>query len=177
MAFFHSSQHDSIVIGHPGHFFFKKKKIDIHNFFHHFNRTSRTRCVEAQRSQYVRTVWHSIGGYFQGFRNAPETDVKTACPRNVSIPSLRLIMVVIFCRQRVCKCCTSPSSNIVLSSTRLIFDFRARLIFHRFVHVHDVTACNTIFSHTLHSTTLLFGHVHSRKRLHRSNCFLIDFAS
>ena len=52
-----------------------------------------------------------------------------------------------------------------------------RLIFHRIVHVHDFTACKTSFKQALHSTTLLFGDVHSRKRLYRSNAFLIDFAS
>ena len=78
-------------------------------------------------------------------------DENTSSPMNVSIPSFQVIVVVIYCRQRVCKCCNRPSSNIVLSQHPTNF----RLIFHRNVHGSRLHACNTSFKHTLHCTTLL----------------------
>ena len=72
-----------------------------------------------------------------GFRSSISTVEKTTRQMNVSITSLRVIV-------------SRPSSNIVLCSTRRIFDFRPQS--NRSCSRLD--ARNTSFKHTLHCTTL-----------------------
>ena len=84
--------------------------VDVQKIFHHFNRNARTLCFDVRFSKPIGTVPRSMGGYFQGFKNAPGTDEKTTSQMNVLLPSLR---VVKHCRQRFCKCCTArhPKSS------------------------------------------------------------------
>ena len=106
------------------------------------------------------------------FRNAPVTDENTASPMNVSIPSLRVIMVVIYCCQRVCKCCTArhPTSScpghdwfsVDLPSNRSCS--RLHSMQHKFQtrsSFHDSAVWRCSFKKTLASF----------------KCFLTDFAS
>ena len=154
-----------------------ENKEDLINFFQHCTRNARTLCDGVKGSKRIRTVPHSMAGYsmagyFQGFKNAPGTHEKTTSQMNMSIPSVRFLKAVIYCR-RVCKNCPSP--NIGLCSRRRIFDFRPHLIFHQIVHGNDFTHAAQV-SNTL-IIVRLFWTCSCKKHFSCSTCCDVSLGS